>query len=102
MVVRQPARYTVPKCCMKHWSFPKEWQGFVEAVNRTYLAFDADRNMLERSLQLSSHELLQPNSEMRAVFQAFPDIFFRLHKEGTILEYKTGSTTVGRLDQPDH
>ena len=33
--------------------------------------------MLERSLELSSQELLQKNSEMSAVYQAFPDLFFR-------------------------
>ncbi len=81
------------KVFSESFTIPKEWRGFVEAVNRAYLEFDADRNMLERSLELSSQELLQANSEMRAVFQAFPDIFFRLDKEGTILEYKTGSTT---------
>jgi len=42
---------------------------------------------------LNSQELLQANSEMRAVFQAFPDLFFRLDAEGKILDYKAGSTT---------
>jgi len=53
-------------------SFPgtEEWQTFVEAVNNAYREFDADRRMLERSLELSSNELLQANSEMRAIIQA--------------------------------
>jgi PAS domain S-box-containing protein len=50
-------------------SIPREWQGFVDAVNDAYFEFDADRGMLERSLDLSSQELLQANSEMRAVFK---------------------------------
>jgi two-component system sensor histidine kinase/response regulator len=74
-------------------SLPKEWQGFIEAVNNAYWESDTDRGMLERSLDLSSQELLQANSEMRAVFQAFPDLFFRLDAEGKILDYKAGSTT---------
>ncbi|MCJ7577825.1 MAG: PAS domain S-box protein, partial [candidate division Zixibacteria bacterium] len=74
-------------------SLPKEWQGLLDAVNKAYWEFDADRCTLERSLDLSSQELLQANSEMRAVFQAFPDLFFRLDTDGTILDYKAGNTT---------
>ncbi len=44
-----------------------ELQGFIEMVNNAYNEFDIDRNMLERSLELSSQELLQANSEMRAI-----------------------------------
>jgi len=33
---------------------PDEWQSFIEAVNAAYHEFDTDRNMLERSLDLSS------------------------------------------------
>ncbi len=43
-------------------------QEFLDAVDSAYRQFDADRAMLERSLELSSQELLQANSEMRAVF----------------------------------
>src|SRR3989304_8482838 len=45
-------------------SIPKEWQGFIEAVNDASWQSDADRGMLERSLELSSQELLQVNSEL--------------------------------------
>ncbi|HEX7400965.1 MAG TPA: GGDEF-domain containing protein, partial [candidate division Zixibacteria bacterium] len=51
-------------------SLSREWQTFLEAVNTAYEEYDDDRCMLERSLDLSSKELLQRNSEMRAVFQA--------------------------------
>ena len=50
-------------------SFPKAWQGFVDAVNQAYFEFDADRGLLERSLELSSQELLKANSAMRVVFE---------------------------------
>jgi hypothetical protein len=49
--------------------------------------------MLERSLELSSQELLQANSEMRAVFRAFPDLLFRTNHEGTILDYQVSAAT---------
>jgi len=47
---------------------PKECPDFVAAVNEAYWQFDADRAMLEHSLDLSSQELIQANSEMRAIF----------------------------------
>lgn len=72
---------------------PKNWHAFLDAVDKAYREADEDRSMLERSLELSSQELLQANSEMRAVVQAFPDIFFLLDVDGTILDYKGGSET---------
>ena len=50
-------------------SFPKEWQDLTDEVNNAYRQFDVDRAMLERSLDLSSQELIQANSDMRAVFE---------------------------------
>ncbi|MEW6322013.1 MAG: ATP-binding protein [Acidobacteriota bacterium] len=44
---------------------PVELGPFVDAVDEAYRAFDADRAMLERSLELSSQELLQANAELR-------------------------------------
>ena len=70
------------------FSIPQEWQKLFEAVNKAYQQFDTDREMLERSLDLSSQELLQKNSEIRAIIQAFPDLLFRINYSGEILEYK--------------
>ncbi len=75
------------------FSVPEEWQRFVEAVNSAYYESDVDRNMLERSLELSSRELLQANSEMRAIFEALPDLFFRFTYDGTILDCKAGNSS---------
>jgi hypothetical protein len=66
---------------MKHhfgdnFTVPEEWRDFIEAVNNAYWESDSDRSMLERALDLSSQELLQANSEMRAVITAFPDVFW--------------------------
>lgn len=75
------------------FSIPAEWQKFIDAVDNAYIQFDTDRSMLERSLDLSSQELLQANSDMRALIQAFPDLLFRIDPNGTILDFKTGSKT---------
>ncbi|MFH0998063.1 MAG: PAS domain S-box protein, partial [Pseudomonadota bacterium] len=74
------------------FSVPDEWREFVNAVNDAYREFDSDRKMLERSLDLSSQELLHANSQMRAIFQAIPDLLFRLDNEDKILHYEAGST----------
>src|SRR5690348_12321355 len=73
------------------FAIPEAWQGFIDAVNAAYSEFDADRMMLERSLDLSSQELLQANSEMRALFQTIPDLLFRLDETGTILDFKSNA-----------
>jgi PAS domain S-box-containing protein len=70
---------------------PAQWQPFVDQVNDAYLEFDSDREMLEHSLELSSQELLDANSQMRAVFEAIPDLVLRLDHQGTILGIKAGS-----------
>ena len=72
---------------------PKNLEDFLDAVNEAYRQADDDRGMLERSLELNSQELLTANSEMRAVFQAFPDLYFRLDAAGTILEVKAETET---------
>jgi diguanylate cyclase (GGDEF)-like protein/PAS domain S-box-containing protein len=50
-------------------SLPSEWKALIDLVSNAYHQFDDDRAMLERSLDLSSKELIQANSEMRAVFE---------------------------------
>jgi PAS domain S-box-containing protein len=81
------------RCFGDQFHIPKEWQGFIDAVNDAYQESDTDRRMLERSLELSSQELLQANSEVRAIFLAIPDLLFRIDTEGRILNYKAGATT---------
>jgi len=54
---------------------PEKWLKFLDTVNDAYHQSDLDRGMLERSLDLSSRELFEANAEMKAVLQAFPDLF---------------------------
>ena len=49
---------------------PRDAAFFLNAVDSAYREFDDDRRMLERSLDLSSQELLQANGEMRAANEA--------------------------------
>ena len=70
---------------------PPEWGGFVEAINDAYNSFEEDHSLLERSVELSSNELFQANSEMRALFEAMPDLFIRLNQENQVVDCKAGS-----------
>ena len=45
---------------------PEECAQFLEAVDQAYRQFDDDRAMLERSLELSSNELVHANAELHA------------------------------------
>src|SRR3984957_6592855 len=43
---------------------PAEWQGFIAAVDSAYTDFEVDRELTERSTELSSQELLEANSDL--------------------------------------
>jgi two-component system, NtrC family, sensor kinase len=44
---------------------PEDMKPFIDMVNKAYFDFDTDRNMIERSMEHSSQELLQANADMR-------------------------------------
>ncbi len=72
---------------------PTVCEDLMNAVNDAYWQMDLDRQMLERSLDLSSSELLEANAEMLAIFKAIPDLLFRLDGSGTILDCKADAKT---------
>jgi PAS domain S-box-containing protein len=69
-----------------------ECRAFVCEVDEAYREFDTNHGMLERALEISSEEHMQANAQMRALLEAFPDLYFHLDAQGKILECKTGST----------
>ena len=69
---------------------PEEWSAFLAAVDTAYHEADSDRRMLERTMELSSQELLRANAEMRAVFKATTDLFLWLGEDGRILSSRSG------------
>ncbi|MFQ5729361.1 MAG: EAL domain-containing protein [Waddliaceae bacterium] len=60
---------------------PKKWQRFIQGVNDAYVAFDQDRLMLERSLDLSSKELFRANADMSAVINSSVDGIIAFDRE---------------------
>ncbi len=69
---------------------PRPWRDFIASVDAAYRQSDDDRATIERSLDLSSQELLQANAELRALFQAIPDLLFRLDVDGRIVDCRGG------------
>lgn len=69
----------------------ENWQAFLQAVDVAYREFDQDRAMLERTLDLSSQELLQASSELRAIIQELPDLFLLLDDRGIVVDCRGGS-----------
>jgi PAS domain S-box-containing protein len=54
-------------------SLPPEIQRLLELVNDSYVQTDADRTLLERSMELSSNELLARNQSLLSTNQALRD-----------------------------
>jgi PAS domain S-box-containing protein len=77
------------RCFRSQGDIPVEWQDFISSVNMAYHEFDSDRRMLERSLEISSQELIQANAETRSIIQLFPDAFLWLDQDGTILNFRS-------------
>ncbi len=78
-------------------AIPMEWKPVIAAINDAYLEFDAEHRTLKRALELSSNELFQAKSDMRALFEALPDLFFRIGPDDKILDHKVGSETQSYL-----
>ena len=78
-----------------------EIQSFIAAVNEAYREFDADRSVLERSLELSSQELLEANAHMQAVFHAFPDLFLWIDEQGVFIDCQGGGTAGAFFGLPE-
>jgi two-component system, NtrC family, sensor kinase len=49
---------------------PEHWQAFLSAVNDVYQQADQDRLLMERTLELSSKELLHANSQLQDMLQS--------------------------------
>ena len=66
-------------------------RAFLHAVSQAYRDFESEVGSVRKSLDASSSELVQANTEMRAIFKALPDQFFYLDAQGQILDYHPGN-----------
>ncbi|HMO51817.1 MAG TPA: ATP-binding protein [Kiritimatiellia bacterium] len=68
---------------------PDAWRGLLDLVDEAYRQADQDRLLLERSVEISSQELLQANADIRAVLDGLIDYYTRLDERGKVL-YERG------------
>ena len=61
-----------------------EFHGFLDVISRTYEGFDEDRRLLERSLGISSKELMESEQLYRTVFENAPIGIYSVNSEGVI------------------
>lgn len=88
------------KCCFgEGFQVPAEWQRFVAAVDDAYREFDFDREMLERSLDLSSQELLQGNAELKATFESTPNGILIVDERGVLMNFNSKFTRMWHLPE---
>ena len=82
---------------------PPGLEGLLEAVDESYRRYESGRALLERSLELSSDELLQANAELHGTLQALPDLFVTLDAEGRVLSFRPppGPDAMKTLDARD-
>lgn len=69
---------------------PDDWRPLLAVVDQSHRQADEDRRLLERSLDLSSQELLQANRDLRAILRLLPDMFYRVRADGTVLDCRCG------------
>ncbi len=78
MSQRAPLHSLLKRQLRKHELNPSElqqpWSTFLAVVNEAYHQFDEDREMLEKSLDLTSHELVERNRQLRQDIQRREEI----------------------------
>ena len=71
---------------------PPAWRRLLRAVNETYEQHDADRKLLQRSMDISSEELIEANDRL----------FRELEKQALVLKQLNDSIRTLELDDFDH
>ncbi len=72
-------------------NIPADWQDFVEAVDKAYEQADEDRELLERSLDLTSEELVERNERLRG------ELVRRKEAERQLHSYAQRQTAIAQL-----
>src|SRR5947199_6881249 len=83
---------------------PEGWEAFVAAVNSAYEQADADRLLLERSLDLASQELLERFRQLQADVLERQRTGEELERSLSLLRATLDSTTDGIIvvDRSNH
>ena len=73
-----------------HWALLRP---LLDDIDNTYQRFEHYRTHLEDTLLGKAKELVETNSELKAIFDAIPELFFRIDQHNTIVSFKQGSST---------
>jgi len=74
-------------------ALPAKWEDFIEAVDAAYRQADEDRELLERSLELTSEELVERNERLR------DELDRRKEAEQQLHSYVQRQTAIAQLGQ---
>lgn len=94
-------RHQLESCFGKPVVIPRRWRMLIDMVSKTYFEFGVGTGEQWESLRIERRKLLQENAEMLALIKAFPDVFFWVDRNGTILDYKAGRATDLYLESED-
>ncbi len=77
---------------------PEEMKEFLDKVEEAYRQADRDRALSERSLELTSRELLEQNARLRALLGGIPDELIIIDSRGKILAaHQSGAPDLAAL-----
>ncbi|MEM6782125.1 MAG: HAMP domain-containing sensor histidine kinase [Bacteroidota bacterium] len=76
-------------------SVSPEWEAFIEAIEATYVQYDEDRALLQRSMDLSSDELLEANSALEGRAHEHARAVDTLQKTVEAMGFGLGAQTPG-------
>ena len=80
---------------------PESLARFLSLVDDAYRQADSDREMLERSLDLSSQELLDANTDLRAVLDDVLDLLLRVDDAGVVVDVRAGKNSTFAIQPRD-
>lgn len=78
---------------------PKEMLPLLQSVSDTYKHFDEDRALMERSLELSSRELSEYISQLKATLEANSDGVLVVDGKGKIFSHNEGFVNMWHIPQ---
>jgi PAS domain S-box-containing protein len=87
LLLRQIRKHLGPDAAI-----PPEWQPLLGAVEEAYGQFDTDRKLIERSMELSSRELIEVNAQLRRRIEHNFEVLARLRD--SVRELQVGGEIV--------
>jgi signal transduction histidine kinase len=101
MELHKLLRRQIEKMNMSYDSLPKtleEWQGFVARINKSYLETDQERYLLERSIDISSCEMLGINTQLEYAQQLVGLCYWNYNSTNHSISWSKGIYSLLQID----